>query len=675
MKPDAVRKPLRVVARGSDLSVAQVKEVFAHIPDTPYVLHVMDSFGDKHKHIPLTADIAPDFFTRELDEAILRGEADVAVHSAKDLPYPLPAGLALFALFEAEDTSDALVSRDNVTLDRLPAGAKVATSSAVRKAELMRLRPDLTVVDIRGTVTERIAAVDNRQVDALVAATCALKRLNIRHRIAEILPFATHDLQGHLAVAGRRGDTQAEAPFIPFDIRRRYAPVALVGFGPGDPDLLTRGGDRAMAEADVIYHDDLVDRDFLRRYAARKEYVGKRRGRHSRSQDEINRLLYRSAVAGQRTVRLKGGDPMIFAHGREEIDFLRSRFVTTRVIPGVTAGVALAACTGIPLTHRGVASSVAFVDGHDGRRAAATDNIHTSVYYMCGDGIADIADALIAAGRDAATPVALAAHVSLPQQKVCFTTLGELRLSVIRFPTPMMAVVGRTVALESRHADLRETLVTGTTADEYADEPRVVHTPLICVDKSDDPRIRQILARDISAFDRIVFTSRYGVRFFFSILGEAGIDRGALHAARIASTGTTTTAELLAHGVRPYLESETGSAEGLIRRFADSEPPGLRILLPCSDKALPQLPDALTALGHCVTRLPVYRNTPDARAVKLDLRRFRKIIFSSPSGVDAFLRLYGALPPETLLTAKGDTTLQKLKLSINETIQTVQDVS
>ena len=265
-----------------------------------------------------------DFFTRELDEALLNGEADVAVHSAKDLPYPLPAGLELYCLTAATEKTDALVVRepflsdggqhgnDDVRnrqpfgLQQLPAGARIGTSSANRKAELLKLRPDLTVVSIRGTIEGRLRQVDNGYVDALIVATCALKRLGLDARIAEVLPFKTHPLQGHLAVVGRTGNRQQKAMFSTLDVRRSYGTVTLVGFGPGNPELLTLGGDRVLQQAGIIFHDELIDVAFLKKYSAEKVCVGKRRGRHRCHQDEINERMYRAAVEGKHTVRLKG---------------------------------------------------------------------------------------------------------------------------------------------------------------------------------------------------------------------------------------------------------------------------------------------------------------------------------------------------------------------------------
>jgi uroporphyrinogen III methyltransferase/synthase len=320
-----VGKKIKVTCRNSRLSLLQAKEIFSLLPQVEYDLFSLLSFGDKNKQISLMDDtVAGDFFTRELDTALLKGEADIAVHSAKDLPYPLPSGLELYALTEATDKTDALVGRENLTLSQLPAGARVGTSSVTRKAELLAVRPDVTVVPIRGTIEERLAQVDNGYIDALIVAACAVQRLGLSARITEILPFKTHPLQGNLAVVGQKEHPALKAVFAPVDARRGYGKVTLVGFGPGNPDLLTLGGDKALSRADVIFHDDLIDKDFLNKYSAAKIYVGKRKDKHSHHQEDINELIYQAALSGKTVVRLKGGDPMVFAHGREEIDFLKS---------------------------------------------------------------------------------------------------------------------------------------------------------------------------------------------------------------------------------------------------------------------------------------------------------------------------------------------------------------
>jgi uroporphyrinogen III methyltransferase/synthase len=667
--------PIKTVCRDSKLSLLQVKELFSLYPLLRYEIAVLQSFGDKNKHISLMEAIDADFFTRELDAAVISGEADIAVHSAKDLPYPLPAGTELYCLTEASDRTDVLVGKNNRKLSELPAGARVGTSSQSRREELLKLRPDLTVVAIRGAVEERIALTERGELDALIVAACALRRMGLERLITEILPFKTHPLQGNLAVVGRKGNEKLKTLFAAHDVRRTYGRVTLVGFGPGNPDLLTVGGDKALAAADVIFHDDLIDRAFLNKYGAAKMYVGKRRGRHSHAQDEINEQMYEAALSGKHVVRLKGGDPMIFAHGREEIDFLQSRFVEVSVVPGVSSGIAFAAYTRIPLTHRGVSSSVAFVSGHSSARKRNIPIADTLVFYMAGENISDIAKELIAAGRDADTPAAWAEAVSFPEGKTVFTTLKELQFSVIKHTAPVLVAVGETVAFESKATPKPNILVTGTSCSEYQAHGNITHTPLIRVEKN--PEVMQLLKQAVRHYQWIVFTSRYGVRFFFELLNDAGLDLCTFGSAKIASVGSSTTQELKRRfdfsqtdGLQtikqtacflPVVESETESAEGLIRYFEEINLSDSNILLPRSNRGLPYLPEALARMGNRITDLPVYNNLVNEAAEKVDLTQFQKIMFSSPSGVEAFIKMYGKLPEGIFLTARGRTTENSLK--------------
>jgi len=651
MKTPSERHIIRVISRRSPLALLQVKELFALYPELDYEVEEVSSYGDRHKDISLMSGIAADFFTRELDEAIAEGRADVAVHSAKDLPYPLPAGQTVYCLTQAADKSDSLVSRGHLTLAQLPAGSRVGTSSAMRRQELLQLRQDIEVVSIRGTIEERIAQVDNGQIDALIVATCALQRLGLAHRSAERLPFATHPLQGNLAVTGRADRPELAALFAAHDVRRTYGRVTLVGFGPGDPGLLTLAGDEALRAADVIFHDDLLDIAFLNRYAAEKVYVGKRNGRHSHSQDEIQTLLYRAALAGKQVVRLKGGDPMVFAHGREEIDFLRSRMVEVSVIPGVSTGIAVAATTQIPLTHRGVASSVALVSGH-GERVEAPD-ADTLVYYMGGTNLPGIARALLAKGRSPMTPVAIIYNVSLADEQRFFLTLGELRHAWLKGLSPVVVMVGDTVAL-GRAEQLQRVLATGTLRPAPQPGEEITHTPLI--------RLEGIPfeAPAGEEYDGVVFTSRYGVRFFLEALSAEGVNQvEVLREKYIASVGPVTTAALAEWGIHPDYESPTQSAEGLLHHF-QSQPIG-SLLLPRSDRKLTALSDGLRRQGHTVKDLTVYRNLTQADAPTVDLKKYQKVVLSSPSGVEAFLQKYHDFPDGLLYVAKGDTTFQFFK--------------
>ena len=223
--------------------------------------------------------------------------------------------------------------------------------------------------------------------------------------------------------------------------------VTLVGFGPGDPDLLTIAGERAIAKADIIFHDDLVDQSFINNYRAEKVYVGKRKHCHSHEQEEINQLMLDAALTGKEVVRLKGGDPMVFAHGGEEIEFLKSNGINVKVIPGVSTGIAVASLTQIPLTLRGIAKSVAFISGHTSE--VHLPNTDTLVCFMGGSTIHLIAAKAIAEGRDPNTPVALVYNVSLPDQQEFLSTLEILSQSVEKYPTPVIIIIGDVISFRN----------------------------------------------------------------------------------------------------------------------------------------------------------------------------------------------------------------------------------
>ncbi|MBP1618291.1 MAG: hydroxymethylbilane synthase/uroporphyrin-III C-methyltransferase/uroporphyrinogen-III synthase [Bacteroidetes bacterium] len=660
-------KNIRIVSRNNPLSLIQAKELLAVFPAFDHELQVFSSFGDKNRQVSLMENSAADFFTRELDTTLLNGEADIYIHSAKDLSYPLPAGLELFCLTEAADKTDSLVSKCGLGLAALPTGSRIGTDSKARKEELLKLRPDLEVVSISGSIQEHIAQVDNGFVDGFIVASFALHCLGLSHRAAESLPFKTHPLQGSVAVIGRTGDSELKDFFSLHDIRKNWGKVTLVGFGPGNADLLTIGGDKALANADVVFYDDLLDKHFLEKYTSEKVYVGKRKGQHSHHQDEINELLYQAAVSGKNVVRLKGGDPMVFAHGREEIDFLQSRLVEADVIPGVTSALALSALTHIPLTHRDVASSVAFVTGHSAENVAKTQ-ADTLVIYMGGSNIAEIARKLIQSGRRRQTSVALVHNISLPDQKTFYSSLNELQNTVFRFPTPILIVVGDVVDFEKAHAPQENILVTGSTAEEYATVGNVVHSPLIKIEKNKDKQIASVLSVHLNNFDWIVFTSCYGVRYFFEILDDLRIDIRRILNAKIASVGKKTAAELKKYRLYPDIESPTESAEGLVDYFKNEHIAGKNILLPRSDKALKYLPDQLRQLGNRVTDLSLYLNTTNEEAKRIDTALFPEIVFASPSCVEAFPELHGKLPENVRSVAKGSTTKNKIKEALNETI-------
>jgi uroporphyrin-III C-methyltransferase len=226
--------------------------------------------------------------------------------------------------------------------------------------------------------------------------------------------------------------------------------VTLVGAGPGDPELMTLKAARALGSADVILVDELVSRDCLAyaRTGAKVIEVGKRGGCRSTPQAFIEKLLVRYARQGKNVVRLKGGDPFVFGRGGEEIEALRRHGIEAEVIPGVTAGTAVPAALGIPVTHRGLARGVTFVTGHanDGTQPdwhALARSGTTLVIYMGLRNLERIVAGLETAGMDAATPACVIENGTLGGQRQLVATLGTL--SAAGFEGPALIVIGDVV--------------------------------------------------------------------------------------------------------------------------------------------------------------------------------------------------------------------------------------
>lgn len=239
--------------------------------------------------------------------------------------------------------------------------------------------------------------------------------------------------------------------------------VYLVGAGPGDPELLTLKGRRLLQTADVVVHDRLVAPELLDliEAGALRISAGKTAGGPSTPQAEITDLLVRLGRAGRTVVRLKGGDPFIFGRGGEEALALRAAGIPFEIVPGVSAGNAGPAFAGIPVTHRGLARSVAFVTGHDDVTAdgppidwPALARVDTLVVFMAGWTAADVARRLVAAGRSVETIAAIVLDASLPDQEVRTTDLGSLAEhgAGALAGRPALLIVGPVVALAAELA-------------------------------------------------------------------------------------------------------------------------------------------------------------------------------------------------------------------------------
>jgi uroporphyrin-III C-methyltransferase len=229
--------------------------------------------------------------------------------------------------------------------------------------------------------------------------------------------------------------------------------VYLTGFGPGDPELMTLKAHHTLEKADIIFYDDLIDKTILINYKAEKKYVGKRRGKHSKSQEEINHMLFEAACNPKNKVivRLKGGDPLIFGRVGEELDYLIQKGVKVELIPGISAGNAAAARLKIPLTQRYISSSVSYCSGHIEERIfiPQTDTI---IFYMCAKNALCIFKKLIQYGYPDNTPVALLTDISNSKETVKISTLLDELDKKESYPSPLIIIVGDVVKKAANYA-------------------------------------------------------------------------------------------------------------------------------------------------------------------------------------------------------------------------------
>lgn len=301
--------------------------------------------------------------------------------------------------------------------------------------------------------------------------------------------------------------------------RPEWGKVTIAGFGPGNPDLLTVKALRALEAADVVFYDDLLDASYLDQFAAEKVYVGKRSTRHAFRQEAINQQLWEAATSGKQVVRLKGGDPFIFGRGMEEYRYLNERSVEVELVPGISSALAAAADALVPLTERGVSSSVAFISGHDLDKLQIP-KAETLVIYMGASNQVPLAQRLIDEGWAPATPVAVTRNASYADAETRRYTLERLLSGENLLPSPAIIMVGWTAAADGSRPG-RRYLYTGHRRPSAVPEGlHPVHAPLETVDPrgmlQQHPRPMHFNLED---FEGVYFYSALAVEHFMALYG------------------------------------------------------------------------------------------------------------------------------------------------------------
>jgi len=659
-----MNSPLKIGSRGSKLAVSQVEEVVRLLGSGfSHELLTFKTKGDEDRTTPLTAQPADDFFTDTIDQALLEGRVDITVHSAKDLPQCLRPGLEILALTAPTDDTDAWVSPYH--WKDLKPGAKVGTSSLLRQQQAKQLRPDLEIVDIRGTIEERIDLVDQKAVDGVIVASCALKRLGLSNLVRDVFPWEGMPLQGQLAVVGRSKDVELKELFKPIDARAKYGTVTLVGAGPGDPELITLKGIKALEKADCVFYDYLIDKNLLK-YAAKAEhiYAGKRKGDHTLSQKDLCRMLKEKATQGANVVRLKGGDPLIFGRGAEEIQYLSAYHVPVHVIPGVSSATGIPSGLGIPLTARGISSSVAFVSAHEededktGPRPVPVPPTDTIVFLMGLTKLREIVASLKAKGWPAQTPVLISAKGTRVDEQVIKGNLSDIEdlAAKAQVKPPALIIAGKVVDLYKERP--RKTFLhCGTNPELYHGLGRVIPWPMIAIESVtlDAGQLKK-LNEDLDRADMVILTSPNAAEHFMKITRPRQ-DKV------FAVIGRHTRQALEEFGITAQITSHEETAQGLFKTLSALMPlKGKRIVLPRSSLPNPFLKDALEKQGAHVMEWTAYSNVKPPKR-ELPREKIDGVIFTSPSTVKNFLEDYKAIPPEWEVLAKGPVTKMALEKS------------
>jgi uroporphyrinogen III methyltransferase/synthase len=454
----------------------------------------------------------------------------------------------------------------------------------------------------------------------------------------------------------------------------KKAKVYLVGAGPGDPGLITVKGKECIETAEVVIYDYLAAPALLNHAPENAEviYVGKKGGDHTLSQDEINALIVEKAKAGFRVCRLKGGDPFIFGRGGEEAEVLVAKGIPFEVVPGVTSAIAAAAYAGIPLTHRKLAATLAFVTGHEDPHKEASNidwdalgrGIGTLVFFMGVKNLPDITQKLIAHGKSPATPVALIRWGTTSAQQTVTGTLDDIaeRVKQAGLKAPAIIVVGEVVQLREnlKWFETRPLLgkrIVVTRAREQASDlvKQLADLGAECLQY---PTIKVIPAADtdpldnaigrLSAYDWIVFTSVNGVKFFFERLFESGRDVRALHHLHTAAIGPVTSQKLRTFGLNSDILPKDYRAEAVVDAFRNENLQGKSVLLPRAAEARPVFPVELRKMGAEVDEVTTYLTENVADNVDLLIEQLTNksidlITFTSSSTVKNFKAL---LPSE-----------------------------
>ncbi len=447
--------------------------------------------------------------------------------------------------------------------------------------------------------------------------------------------------------------------------------VYLVGAGPGDPGLLTLRAAEVLRSADVLLYDALAS-DAVVAFAPQtceRIFVGKRGGHHSMAQEDIEALMIRKAREGQRVVRLKGGDPLVFGRGGEEAEALEAAGIAFEVVPGISSAMAVPAYAGIPITHREHATSFTVLTGHeDPSKAASTldwaklaDPHRTLVMLMAIANLREIAKQLVEHGLAGTTPAAAVQNGTRPDQRTAIGTLATIadEAAAAEIGSPAIVIVGGVVALRERlrwfdNAALfgKRVLITraGRQSRAFAwaliaRGAQPVLAPTIAFAASDDATAAENAIDTLPSYAWIVFTSQNGVDAFFERLTARNADARAIGSAKIAAIGERTAERLRGYGVRADVVPEAFVGEEIARAVIERSHAGDRVLVYRAQDARDVVPRMLEEAGRVATVVPAYKTiVPNDSEFAKKAASADVLTFTSASTVRGFAQLLGGEP-------------------------------
>lgn len=475
-------------------------------------------------------------------------------------------------------------------------------------------------------------------------------------------------------------------------MKKKTGKVYLIGAGPGNPKLITLKGMECIKEADVVVYDYLANPRLLAfaKPDAGMIYVGKSGRAHTMEQEDINRLLVNKAKEGNVVARLKGGDPLVFGRGGEEALALAENDILFEFVPGISSAYAVPAYAGIPVTHRGISSSVAFITGHEDPTKPDSDidweklagGVGTLVFLMGVKNLPLIAGKLMEHGRPSDTPVALIRWGTTPNQETITGTLKNIteKVKVANFKPPAITIVGDVVSLREKlkwfenkplfgkkvivtrsrnqSSELVEALENlGAEATEF---PTIKIISPQSYDELDNAIKKILNSRLLSgrrpsevvdptpdsplSYDWIIFTSVNGVSSFLDRLYYLGSDVRDLKGIKLAAIGPATAGKLKELGLKIDYIPSNYKAESVIEGFKDKGVKGAKILIPRAKVAREILPDKLREFGAQVDVVTAYQTIIDGSYADkiremLEKEEIDIVTFTSSSTVKNFVEI------------------------------------